>query len=160
MHLKIDFLPENLKILIVSKENYSFIDKIKNFFKNYQAKIFYSSQLPPFFDIYQYFFLINFPIKEVEKILKNEKVLSAKRIILIFKDQKKAAEKAATEFKKNKKVKIIFLEGEEINEKNLENLLWFGLISQGEYYLKLSSLGDYNTKKKNKDGEKKVKFFL
>lgn len=159
MHLKTEIFSDNIKILIVSREKYSFIDLIKNFFESYHAKIFFSSQIPPIFDIYDYIFIVNFKVKEIKTLFKKEDSFRAKRIVLIYKNQKNIAEKAANDFTDNKKVKIIALEGENLTEKELENLLWFGLISQGENYLKLTNLRYFNKNKKQKE-IKKLHFFL
>lgn len=160
MHLKTETLSNDLKILIISKEKYSFVDSIKNFFENYQVKIFYSSEIPRLLNIYDYIFIINFSLKEVRKILKNEKLLLAKRIVLIYVNKKTIANIIASEYKENKKIKIVALTDENLNNKDLENILWFGLISEGENYLKIKNFNNLNKKKKEKDIENKLKSFI
>jgi hypothetical protein len=160
MHLKTETLSNDLKILIISKEKYSFVDSIKNFFENYQVKIFYSSEIPRLLNIYDYIFIINFSLKEVRKILKNEKLLLAKRIVLIYVNKKTIANIIASEYKENKKIKIVALTDENLNNKDLENILWFGLISEGENYLKIKNFNSPNKKKKEKNIENKLKRFI
>jgi len=130
MSLRTVVLEKKQKILIVDKNNSRLTVDLKKRLAQYDAEIYYSSQLPSRLNSYDYCFLIN-----ERNAFRQLLSLNYQKAIVIYFNKDSEAKK--THQYKLRNTKTISLDGETFGEKEIDKLLWFALSRANESYLKI-----------------------
>ena len=128
MKLEVKTTENKQKILIVSKEKYSFLKILRTELEKSSNEIFFSSIAPQKIDQYDYCFFINEKNFNLKNIVHN-------RLIFIFIDQEKTAEKIANLAYHN--VKVVSVQGEDLTQDKIDKILWYALSHTQEPLLKM-----------------------
>jgi hypothetical protein len=130
MELMTEIVDEKQKALIISKKNYSFIDILRNEFKKVSIDFFYSPYLPHSIKQFNYLFIINGHVS-LNELTKNKN----SRFVYIFLNKKKL-EIDKKSYPEN--IKIITVNSEFLEKKDIDKILWFAFSKTKETYLKLT----------------------
>lgn len=155
MKLISEIITDHARSLIISSNNFSLIELLKTYLKEHQVEIFFSPKTPPNIQNFNYLFFFNPQSKDIKKILSREN--NFKRIVLLFIKQSKNAKMTADNLKGNKKIKVIDIKDENINKKDLENILWFSFSESNQNYLRMEII---NPPLKTKKIENKKPLFF
>ena len=140
MKMTTEIVEEQQKALIVSRHNYEFINNLKNRLKKSSATPFFSSRNPKSFDVFDYCFYINEPVSSVKlKDYPNQKF-----IFIILKNKIKKFD-----FNDYPNVKIISVNSLNLNENDIDRILWFSFSKSQENYLNIESLSVLKTRPKS-----------
>lgn len=128
-----EIIHDKQKTLIVSKYNYQFIKILKNHFKKYSVDHFFSSIVPKTIGNFDYYFFIEeeFPIQRLKDSPK-------KNFIFVFFQKNRFLHSLSANRLKN--VKIIEINSHDLNQDDIEKILWFSLSKTPENHLKITKL--------------------
>lgn len=143
MNLKTEIIEEKQTALIISKINYPFIKIIKKKLLEKSVDFFFSPIKPKSYDQFTYIFSIDQSLD-----LQN---ISKKKLFVFIQFKKNFL------LPKKPNIKIIKINQEDLNEEEVEKILWFSFSKSRENLLKLYSLERKKELKENK--EKKVFLF-
>lgn len=154
MNLKIEITEEKQKALIVSTQRYSIIKKLEKKLSSFSIEVFFSSEIPPKLNSFDYLFFIQPEEKWLHKV-KNYK----KKIIFIFLNNKKVKNIKSLLHLKN--IKIIKTNASDLNDNEIDKALWFVLSPNQESILNLYSLKEKKLESNKKDYLfSKINFFF
>jgi len=142
MKLKTEIVEEKQKALIVSKINYSFIKIIKKKLLERSTEVFFSSIKPQSYDHFNYLFFIDEVINPAH--LPKEKLF----ILIQIKNKTIPSHNRSN-------IKVIKVNDENLNENEIEKILWFAFSKSKENSL---SLNVFKKKQKEKK-ESAANFF-
>ncbi len=127
MSFTTEILEEKQKALIVSKNNYGFIDNLKERLKESSVEYFFSSRRIESLDRFDYCFFINEPFSP-----EHIKKYPQKKIIYIMLNQKKDIKKNKG---KSQYIKTVSVASEFLTDQDLDKVLWFAFSKTSESHL-------------------------
>ena len=157
MILKTETIENKEKFLIVSQNFPRLVAKLKHYLGKTNNEFFSSPQLPQQFDQFNYIFLINPDHHDLTKVNKQGKNVNA-----LFINKKKKLSRVLKAIKKNKldNFKIIILNSDNINSRQIESIFWFALSSTKEKILQIQSIKPPLHIHKNKQALSQLRFKL
>lgn len=129
MVFETEIIHEKQKAIVISKKNYSFLDGLKTRLQGSSVEYFFSSRTPNSLKTFDYFFFIN-ERPSADRIKKYPE----KKFILIFLNQKS---KTHHDFKYSN-IKVVAVEGQHLEETDIDKILWFAFSKTAEDFLKLN----------------------
>lgn len=150
MVLKTELDSAKQEILIITKLQDAFTEKLKQYLKRYDYDVFISPYAPKNLDRFNVWLVINQP-DTIDTLLPES---NGKKIAFLFTNKSKAAASlySFVEKQNRKNIRVINVEHpESLSSEELENILWFTFGRNNEIFLNITSLKTSKNEKKAGD---------